>query len=164
MSQPQPTPKRESHLRSFLKGLSWRFLATSDSVLMVALITWLMLGAPAWKPAFVFAGWEFVLKFIVYYFHERIWEQYRTGSGLEKTRTLRKSISWRIVATVMTLLLAGAIVKGGGAVAVTIATVEFFTKFALYYLHERLWLKLPLGTIRDLVGGDDEDTTASDQQ
>ena len=149
--------KRESHLRSLLKGLSWRFVATADTVLVVGLVTWLMLDKPGWEAAFKVAGFEFFLKYIVYYFHERVWEKYRTGTGLEKARTLRKSISWRIIATVMTLLLAGAIVKGGGWVWVTIAIVEFFSKFALYYLHERVWLMIPLGKIRQLVGKDDPD-------
>ena len=32
-----------------------------------------------------------------------------------------------------------------------IALTELFTKFALYYFHERLWLRLPLGRIRNFV-------------
>lgn len=157
--------KRESHLRSLLKGFSWRFVATTDTVLVVALVTWMFTGAPAWAPAFAVAGWEFFLKYIVYYIHERVWEKYRTGTGLEQGRTLKKSISWRIIATVMTLMLAGALVEGGTSVAIAIAIVEFFSKFALYYVHERIWLKIPLGKIRQLVGRDDskEDATSDPQ-
>lgn len=154
-------PKRESHLRSLLKGFSWRFVATVDTIVVVGLVTLFLDGKADWTAALKVAGWEFVLKYIVYYFHERLWEKYRTGTGLEKARTLKKSISWRIIATVMTLMLAGALVKGGGKVWVTIAIVEFFSKFALYYLHERIWLMIPLGKIRQLVGRDEEENDDS---
>jgi len=144
-------PKRESHLRSLLKGISWRIVATLDSIVVVLLVTWLWDGKPSIEYALKFAGWEFLLKYIVYYFHERIWEQFRSGSGLDSSRTFKKSISWRIVATTMTCLIASAYF-GTTLTTGIIATVEFFSKFALYYVHERVWLKLPLGRIRRLLG------------
>jgi uncharacterized membrane protein len=51
----------------------------------------------------------------------------------------------------MTFVIAAFVLGNGEGVAVvasTIAIVEFFTKFILYYVHERVWLRLPLGRIR----------------
>lgn len=144
-------PKRESHFRSLLKGISWRVLATLDTILIVSLITWVVNGTPSIGDAVRVGLWEFVLKFIVYYLHERVWERLRIGDGLEKSRTLKKSISWRVLATIMTFFLAGAILDDFGTVAVAITIIEFPTKFALYYLHERLWLRIPRGNVRAWV-------------
>ena len=92
---------------------------------------------------------EFLIKFIVYYIHERVWEQLRKGDGLDQSRTLKKAISWRVVATSMTFVIAGVVLKSMGGVALAIAIVEFFSKFVLYYFHERIWARIPLGRIRN---------------
>ena len=136
VSQDKMAPyKKESHARSLLKGISWRFVAFVDTIAVVALVTWLMNGKAAIGPAFEIGVYEFIVKYIVYYVHERIWEQVRSGDGLDKSRTLKKSISWRIVATSMTYFIAGFVLKAGfGGVALAISAVEFFSKFALYYV------------------------------
>jgi uncharacterized membrane protein len=63
-------------------------------------------------------------------------------------KILYKSISWRILATSLTFIISGAILNAYDEIALYIALTELFTKFALYYIHERLWLMLPLGRIR----------------
>lgn len=150
--------KRESHARSLLKGISWRCVATIDTIVVFAIVNFCFTGALALHIGLTAAAIEFPLKYFVYYVHERLWEHIRTGDGLDKSRTLKKSISWRIVATLMTFVLAGSLLKSGfGAVAVVVATAEFFSKFALYYIHERIWLKLPLGRIRNWLIGKKND-------
>lgn len=144
--------KRESHIRSFLKGISWRVIATSDTILVVLLITCLTENCSienAIKIGFI----EFVIKFLVYYLHERIWQKILIDKKVTKKVTLQKSISWRIIATVMTFLISGSVLNAYDEMALYIALTELFTKLALYYLHERLWLKLPLGRIRHYVFG-----------
>jgi|GEM_PF-312343 len=143
--------KRESHVRSLLKGISWRIVATCDTVLVVALVTWLLDGKANIGDAVKIGVSEFILKFLVYYGHERVWEHFRTSDGLQKSRTLKKSISWRIIATTLTFILAGTILDDFGTTAIIITAVEFFSKFALYYIHERVWLRLPLGRVRGWV-------------
>jgi uncharacterized membrane protein len=59
---------KESHLRSLLKALSWRILAT----LTTALIAYFVTGAI--DVAIMIGGIEFVLKFLIYYLHERAWQ------------------------------------------------------------------------------------------
>ena len=144
--------RRESHARSLIKGISWRFVATTDTILVVALVTWLN-GELSIEHAVKIGAYEFLLKYIVYYLHERIWENIRSGDGLEKSRTFKKAISWRIVATTMTFVIAGTVLGGMGTLALIIAAVEFFTKFILYYFHERIWAKIPLGKIRKWLFG-----------
>jgi uncharacterized membrane protein len=145
--------KKESHIRSLLKGISWRIVATSDTVVVVLFATWIMTGQPSIGDALKIGVYEFVIKLLVYYFHERIWEQIRTGDGLDKSRTLKKSISWRIVATSMTFLIASAVFNAVSWLALVVAGVEFVTKFILYYIHERIWIQLPLGKIRVFMFG-----------
>lgn len=144
--------KRESHIRSLLKGISWRVIATSDTILVVLLITCLTENCSienAIKIGFI----EFVIKFLAYYLHERIWQKILIDKKVTKKVTLQKSISWRIIATVMTFLISGSVLNAYDEMALYIALTELFTKLALYYLHERLWLKLPLGRIRHYVFG-----------
>lgn len=142
--------KQESHLRSILKGVSWRIVATIDTILVVLLVTCLM-GDCSLEFAFSIALIEFFLKLAVYYIHERVWQNVlKINKGSQK-KTLYKSISWRLIATTMTFLISGSILDSFGEIAMYIAVTELFTKFTLYYLHERIWLKLPLGKIRDYM-------------
>lgn len=53
-------------------------------------------------------------------------------------RSIVKSISWRIVGTMDTILISW-LVTGTLTVAFSIGTVELFTKMILYFFHERIW-------------------------
>jgi len=55
-------------------------------------------------------------------------------------RHILKTISWRIVGTLDTMLLSW-IITGSWKLGLTIGGVEVITKMALYYLHERAWYK-----------------------
>ena len=142
------TYKRESHLRSLIKGISWRIVATCDTVLIVLLIT-CSTEQCSLDNAIKIGALEFLFKFIVYYLHERIWQNPLKKGTLYSKKILYKTISWRIVATTMTFIISGTILNAFNEIALYIALVELVTKFVLYYLHERMWLKLPLGRIRN---------------
>lgn len=163
--------KRESHARSLLKGISWRFVATFDTIVVGTLVLYFFNHGDVaiWKVLTIAAA-EFPLKYLVYYFHERAWEHYRVAGETDKKRTLKKSISWRVVATTMTFVIAAVVLRDGGAhaggtqaggaassgfasLAFGIAVFEFFSKFILYYVHERIWARLPLGKIRNWLFG-----------
>jgi uncharacterized membrane protein len=60
--------------------------------------------------------------------------------GDSNAKSLLKTISWRVVGTVDTMLIAY-ILTGELTVAFSIGSVEVFTKLILYYLHERVWNK-----------------------
>lgn len=55
-------------------------------------------------------------------------------------RHLAKAITWRIIATLTTIFLAWIITKDT-EIALKVGVVDVIVKFALYYLHERVWYK-----------------------
>jgi len=61
-----------------------------------------------------------------------------------KSRSVGKSISWRILATCDTVLISY-IITGSFAIAATIGSIEVMTKMVLYYFHERAWNKFTFG-------------------
>lgn len=58
-----------------------------------------------------------------------------------KTKRLLKTITWRITATLTTLILVY-ILSGELKIAGTVASIEVFLKMLLYYLHEKVWEKI----------------------
>jgi len=70
----EPPLNRESHLRSLLKALSWRVLATTTT----ALIAWVITGDIS--TAIAIGGIEFITKFFIYYGHERVWQLVPRGA------------------------------------------------------------------------------------
>ena len=65
---------RESHLRSVLKGLSWRVLATTTTVAIAYFVTGMV------SVALEIGAIEVVAKVVVYYFHERAWQLVPRGT------------------------------------------------------------------------------------
>ena len=61
-------------------------------------------------------------------------------------RSIAKAVSWRIVATLTTMLLVfmftGNLVVSGG-----VGLAELFSKMVLYYFHERAWNATDFGRI-----------------
>jgi uncharacterized membrane protein len=55
-------------------------------------------------------------------------------------RHIFKSISWRIIGTIDTMIL-GWVVTGNPLTGLKIGTLEVLTKMTLYFLHERIWYK-----------------------
>ena len=55
-------------------------------------------------------------------------------------RHLAKTISWRLIGTIDTMLLSS-IITGSIQTGLAIGGFEVFTKMILYFLHERAWYK-----------------------
>ncbi len=53
-------------------------------------------------------------------------------------RSVVKTISWRIIGTLDTILISW-LVTGTLTVAISIGSIELITKMVLYFLHERAW-------------------------
>lgn len=60
------------------------------------------------------------------------------------SRSLAKAISWRVTGSIDTMLLSF-LITGSIKFAAAIGLTEVLTKSLLYYVHERLWLKIPFG-------------------
>ena len=67
-----------------------------------------------------------------------------------RLRSVLKALSWRVIATT-TIIVIAYFMTGNVEDALKIGFVEFFVKFALYYLHERAWQIAPRGTIRQII-------------
>ena len=52
-----------------------------------------------------------------------------------------KTISWRILATFTTIMLAW-IISGDPMIGLAVGSWEFFLKMLMYYLHEKAWHKI----------------------
>jgi len=66
--------QKESHIRSILKGLTWRIIATST----IIAIAYFKTGDISF--ALEIGAIEFVLKLALYYLHERAWQLAPRGS------------------------------------------------------------------------------------
>ncbi len=66
----------------------------------------------------------------------------KTEEGLK--RSLVKTISWRVVGTIDTVLISW-LITGTLELAFSIGLVELVTKMALYFFHERAWNKINWG-------------------
>ena len=74
------TIHKESHLRSLLKGFTWRIVATTTTITIAYFITGEI------GDALKIGAIEFVGKILIYYFHERAWQMAPRG-------TIRKIVS-----------------------------------------------------------------------
>jgi len=60
------------------------------------------------------------------------------------SRSLIKSVSWRIIGTLDTIVISY-VITGRLAFALSIGGIEMITKMILYVVHERVWNKIKWG-------------------
>lgn len=65
-------------------------------------------------------------------------------SSEKPIRSVLKTISWRVIGTVDTILISW-IITGQIALALSIGSIELVTKMVLYFFHERIWNKIKWG-------------------
>ena len=128
--------------RHIAKAITWRIIGTLDTFVL----SWLITKEP------LTAGWiaivELITKTILYYFHERAW--FATNLGIEnRKKHIFKTISWRIIGTLDTLLLSW-LITGQLKLGLLLSGFEIITKMALYYMHERVWFASNWGIIKPL--------------
>ncbi len=63
-----------------------------------------------------------------------------------RKRTLTKTISWRTIATLITIGLVY-LFTGEVTLALSIGVFEVIAKLVSYYFHERLWIKIRWGKV-----------------
>lgn len=136
---------RDGHMRSLTKGISWRVIATADTVLLAYLF------GGALSQALKIGLAEVLTKIVLFYLHERIWRVApfgmikKSGHITEASyRSVVKGISWRFFGTMDTILWSF-IVLGNGETAFKIGAVELITKVVLFWAHERIWLRSSWG-------------------
>ncbi|MCF6331505.1 MAG: DUF2061 domain-containing protein [Sulfurimonas sp.] len=62
-------------------------------------------------------------------------------------RSIVKTISWRVLGTLDTILISY-FITGSLSMAASIGAIELVTKMILYYYHERAWNKSSFGIIK----------------
>ncbi len=134
--------KDNSRKRHIAKAVTWRIVGTIDTILL----SWIITGNPLTGLKIGFA--EVITKMILYYFHERIWFKLNLsedGHILEsRKRHIGKTITWRIVGTLDTMILAW-VITGDPLTGLKIGFAEVITKMLFYYLHERAWYRINFG-------------------
>ena len=61
-----------------------------------------------------------------------------------RRRSIAKALSWRVVAMLITAMVA-LLWTGEWELAAAIGLADTVIKLGLYYLHERLWVRIDLG-------------------
>lgn len=160
-SEKAKPPPKESSKRSFMKALTWRVIGTLDTFFLSFFIIKYLGPVFGWEgesgnldiagTASLIAITEIITKIVIYTLHERGWNlvvwgvSERQGKRYEtRTRSAIKMATWRVAASLDTTLLA-LIFTGNLKVAISIGGIEILTKLVLYFLHERLWLRLKFG-------------------
>lgn len=146
------------HHISFIKGITWRIVATTDTVLLSYIYTGHI--GNSLKIGFI----EVFTKIFLFYLHERIWLRIKWGTNIreivnlenrpcidnetrnllevqeEHYRSFIKGVSWRFFGTLDTIIIA-TFITGDYAQALKIGATELVTKIVLYYFHERAWMR-----------------------
>ena len=125
-----------SYKRHLAKTITWRLVGTIDTILL----SWLVTGNPLTGLKIGFS--EVVTKMALYYLHERVW--FNIGMPDSRMRHLIKTITWRAIGTLDTILLSW-FISGNALTGLKIGTFEVVTKMLLYYFHERVWYRINFG-------------------
>jgi len=134
----------DSHIRSLIKGITWRITGTIDTMVMAFIVT------GHFSAAIKIGLTEVFTKVGLYYLHERLWNVIPfgriNGVGPTHARSITKGVSWRVIGTIDTIMISY-FITGHWTNALTIGSFEVFSKIVLYYLHERVWGKLKWGRV-----------------
>ena len=125
-----------SYKRHIAKTITWRLVGTLDTFVL----SWAITGNPFTGLKIGFS--ELITKMILYYLHERIW--FKVNVRESHKRHLLKTVTWRLVGTLDTILLSW-LITGNPWVGLKIGAAEIVTKMILYYLHERAWYRIDFG-------------------
>ena len=131
----------KTYKRHIAKTLTWRLIGTIDTIFL----SWIVTGNPLTGLKIGLS--EVITKMLLYYVHERVWFNIKAGvtkNGDSRKRHIAKTITWRIVGTLDTMMLAWWI-SGSPVTGLKIGGIEVVTKMILYYIHERAWYKYDFG-------------------
>lgn len=129
----------DSRKRHIAKTITWRIVATGTTFILT--MFFFREDPNATEKASWVALIETILKMALYYYHERIWFSY-TLKVRSALRHLFKTITWRVIASITTFIIAFTIFREDPSAiekATGIALIESVLKMLFYYIHERAW-------------------------
>ncbi len=119
-----------------IKAISWRITGSIDTMI------WGWVLSNEWTFGLAVGAAELVTKLVLYYVHDRLWigAEHRDR---HRSHTIHvfKTITWRILGTLDTILLSWYI-SGSLQLGLQLGGVEILTKMLLYYIHERIWFQI----------------------
>lgn len=122
--------------RHILKTITWRFVATTDTIL----ISWFLTSD--WTTGLKIGTFEVITKMFLYYFHERIW--IKSSIKNPNIRHIYKTVTWRSIGTLDTIFISW-FLTGELSVGLSIGAIELLSKTVLYYIHEKMWYSMNYG-------------------
>lgn len=127
-----------------VKTVSWRIIASFLTTAIIYAVSRDIIAAVS------IVGAEFFTKMAFYWGHEKVWGVINKPLKGSKLRSLVKTGTWRVVASIDTLILVLLVTKepiwAGSA-----ALIESITKTIGYYFHERAWnINFKLDMLLDL--------------
>ena len=145
--------KQDSHIRSVVKGATWRAVGTMDTIFLSFVFIHNV------HKALKIGTVELFTKIALFWLHERVWMKLKFGTETEiingeelvkekHYRSIVKGISWRIIGSLDTFWIALVINRESPTATQTafyISATEVITKVALFWLHERVWMKVNWG-------------------
>jgi uncharacterized membrane protein len=66
---------------------------------------------------------------------------------LNRKRHILKTLTWRVVGTIDTIII-GWVISGDPTIGLSVGAAELCTKMILYYFHERAWYNIDFGIDR----------------
>lgn len=111
-------------------------MGTADTMLL----SWLITGS--FEAGLQIGVADVSTKLVLYYLHERAW--FKSSVKNANRRHLLKTVTWRVIGTLDTILLSFWI-WGDGAQSVQIGGAETVSKSLLYFLHEKMWYRIAFG-------------------
>jgi len=169
----KPRVEKKRHIA---KTITWRIVGSIDTWIIAYFLIGFFSNDPSEisdpeklelykKRAAVLAsyitGLELITKTLFYYLHERVWFRLDWIATKQKVRHIIKTISWRLVGAVDTILLVFIVYyfspnpysndswySDASKIALSMFSIEIVTKMVLYYLHERIWFASNFGVIK----------------
>ena len=131
---------KNTQKRHIVKSISWRFFGSLDTFLLSFLII------DDVNISLKITLLETISKTIFYYFHERFW--FNSSVKNSKTRHFIKPFTWRLVASLDTLLISS-VLFNDIKLGFQLSLYEVFNKIILYYIHDKLWYQSKFGLINE---------------
>ncbi len=134
----------ESNYRSAIKAFTWRVIGSLDTTV----ISFFQTGD--FKVSLKIGSTDFLSKIVLYYLHERAWIYFLGRKSLTPLVSFLKAVCWRAIGSMDTAMW-GWWYTGSAMTGLKIGGYELLTKILLYYIHERLWARVPIGSVRRLM-------------
>ncbi|MCK4812533.1 MAG: DUF2061 domain-containing protein [Candidatus Marinimicrobia bacterium] len=130
--------------RVLAKTFTWRITASLITIAIIYTLTQKIIIA------FTVAGIEYFTKMFLYWAHEKSWSFSNKPKKGSQQRSLIKTVTWRIIASLDTLFIVMVLTKEP-MWASSAAIIESGVKTLGYYIHDRIWDRfLPENIMLDL--------------